>query len=322
MTNHLLPPAYTTRPPTLADAVEIAALIAAADQAHGGPSTTSAEELLSDWQGINLDEEAVAVVAPDGSIAGYADLINRRFVQVSVYGQVLPAQAGRGIGAWLVGWGERWARERIGRAPEGARVAVQHFVRDANAPARALLENQGYAAVRTHYRMQIALDASPPPPEWPEGIAARTFVKGRDEQAVFEAGEEAFRDLWNRPPSTFERWMQPTQAAGFDPSLWLLAVDERTRTTAAVCLCALVAGEGHINNLGVRRPYRRLGLGLALLRQAFGAFYARGARAVSLSVDADSTTGAPQLYAQAGMRPATIYVRYEKELRPGAALAQ
>jgi ribosomal protein S18 acetylase RimI-like enzyme len=63
-------------------------------------------------------------------------------------------------------------------------------------------------------------------------------------------------------------------------------------------------------------------LGLALLRHAFGALYARGVRDVSLSVDADSTTGAPQLYTHAGMRPAKSFVRYEKELRPGEPLGE
>jgi mycothiol synthase len=322
MTANPLPSGYTARPPTPADAPEIAALIAAVEQANGDAPTMSAEELKSDWEGVNLDEEAVAVLAPDGSIAAYADLINRRFVQLSVYGHVLPALRGRGIGAWLVGWGECWARERIHKAPEGVRVTVQHFVREASAGARALLEAQGYKAVRTHYWMEIALDAPPPAPAWPAGIAVHSFVKGEDERAVFEAGEEAFRDLWNRPPSTFERWMQPTQAEDFDPSLWFIAADEAAGRPAAVCLCSAVAGRGVVNVLGVRRPYRRHGLGLALLRHAFGALYARGVREVSLSVDADSTTGAPQLYTHAGMRPAKSFVRYEKELRPGEPLGE
>lgn len=94
------------------------------------------------------------------------------------------------------------------------------------------------------------------------------------------------------------------------------------RRLAAVCLCELVAGRGVVNVFGVRRAYRRQGLELALLRHAFGAFYGRGVREVSLSVDADSTTGAPQLYAHAGMRPVKSFVRYEKELRPGAARAE
>jgi len=69
--------------------------------------------------------------------------------------------------------------------------------------------------------------------------------------------------------------------------------------------------------MAVRYPWRNRGLGLALLRHAFGEFYRRGVREVGLSVDAESTTGAPRLYGRAAMRVAESYTLYQKELRPG-----
>ncbi len=69
--------------------------------------------------------------------------------------------------------------------------------------------------------------------------------------------------------------------------------------------------------VAVRHPWRGRGLGLALLRHAFGEFYRRGVREVGLSVDAVSTTGAPRLYRRAGMRVAGRYMLYQRELRPG-----
>ena len=69
--------------------------------------------------------------------------------------------------------------------------------------------------------------------------------------------------------------------------------------------------------VGVRRAWRRRGLGLALLRHAFGEYRRRGVRKVGLSVDAESVTGAPRLYERAGMRLQTGYVVYVKEIRPG-----
>ena len=72
--------------------------------------------------------------------------------------------------------------------------------------------------------------------------------------------------------------------------------------------------------VGVRRPWRRRGLGLALLRHAFGEYRRRGVRRIELSVDAGSVTGAPRLYGRAGMRQKTVYVVYQKELRPGTDL--
>jgi GNAT superfamily N-acetyltransferase len=71
----------------------------------------------------------------------------------------------------------------------------------------------------------------------------------------------------------------------------------------------------------VRRPWRKHGLGLALLHHAFGEFYRRGTREIGLGVDAQSLTGATRLYERAGMHALLHYDSYEKELRPGVELS-
>jgi hypothetical protein len=108
-------------------------------------------------------------------------------------------------------------------APEGARVVVQHYVNTSNDPARRLLEASGYAAVRGYYRMTVHLRQTPPPPGWPEGIGLRTFMSERDERTVYEAVEDAFRDVWGRPRGTLERFLGFTRQEGLDPGLWFLA---------------------------------------------------------------------------------------------------
>lgn len=77
---------------------------------------------------------------------------------------------------------------------------------------------------------------------------------------------------------------------------------------------------GWVDQLGVRRPWRRSGLGLALLHHTFGEFYRRGFTRVALGVDASSLTGATRLYERAGMYVARKYLTLEKELRPGVEL--
>ena len=307
---------YYSRPPAPEDAVAVAGLMAACVRADGGAEGTSVEHVLDDWHEIDLRGEAVLVLGPDGYVAGYADVVNRAFVSLTVYGYVHPEHRGMGIGAWLVGWGEDWARRRIRLAPEGARVLVKHYVISTNTGARRLLEDAGYEAVRGTYVMEIYLEADSPEPAWSEGLAVRTFVPGRDERAVFEAVEDAFRDVWDRPRGTFERFVAMTQNENFDPSLWFLATEGEEIAGAA--LCKTVAGEGWVDVVGVRRPWRRRGLGLALLRHAFGEYHRRGVRRVELSVDAGSVTGAPRLYGRAGMRQKTVYVVYQKELRSGS----
>jgi len=80
----------------------------------------------------------------------------------------------------------------------------------------------------------------------------------------------------------------------------------------------VAAGDGWVDVVGVRRPWRGRGLGFALLTSLFAAYHERGIRRVGLSVDAESATGAPRLYGRAGMHVVRSYVLYRKELRPGA----
>src|SRR5215212_3161737 len=142
-----LPEGYMTRAPRREDAEAMAALIYASELADTGASNMSVDELLDDWHSLDLAEDAVAVVSPNGAIAAYADVINRSFVTVSVYGYVDPDLRGLGLGAYLVAWGERWTRDRMHLAPEHARVVAQYYVNRANEAARRLLEDLGYAPV-------------------------------------------------------------------------------------------------------------------------------------------------------------------------------
>jgi mycothiol synthase len=322
------PVPYSARPPVLDDAEQVAGLIAASQRADRGTSDMTVGELLQDWSGVDLNEEAIVVVGQDGSIVGAADILNRSYVSVSVYGYVHPEHHGRGIGRYLVEWGESWARKRMYRAPAGARVVVQHYLIATNQPARRLLETMGYRPVRGVYTMGIDLRDVPPPPTWPDGIRVRSFVPGQDELAAHEAHEDAFRDVWGRPRSTLERFVGITRQDGFDPSLWFLAEDLQagadgitpSPAVAGVCLAKMVADRGWIDVVGVRRPWRTRGLGLAMLRHAFAEFYRRGVTNVGLSVDAESITGAPRLYFRAGMHVTGSYIIHQKQLRPGIDL--
>jgi len=313
-----LPEGFSTRVPTPEDAEEVAALLSAGALPGSGEEGMTPEEVRDDWEDIDLTEEAVAVISPHGRIAGYADVVNRSYVAISVYGYVHPDFHGQGIGAYLVAWGESWIKKRISRAPEEARVSVQHYINAPNADARSLLEDAGYAPVRATYVMKIELREPPSAPDWPEGITVRNFVPGRDEKASFEAVEDAFRDVWNRPRGTFESFTRMTRGEVFDPALWFLAMDGGE--IAGMVLGKIISGEGWVDVVGVRRPWRGRGLGLALLRRAFREYHRQGVEKVSLSVDAGSVTGAPRLYGRAGMHVASEYIVYLKELRPGVDL--
>jgi ribosomal protein S18 acetylase RimI-like enzyme len=99
--------------------------------------------------------------------------------------------------------------------------------------------------------------------------------------------------------------------ADFDPGLWFVAV--RGGAPVGTALCFDYGSEGWVRQLAVRRGERRQGLGLALLRHAFGVFHLRGRPSAGLAVDADNSTGANRLYERAGM---AVLRRFDRYLRP------
>ncbi|HEY8172462.1 MAG TPA: GNAT family N-acetyltransferase, partial [Dehalococcoidia bacterium] len=139
------------------------------------------------------------------------------------------------------------------------------------------------------------------------------------DHATYEAVEESFRDHWGHIDRGFDDFrLHKLGREQFDPSLWFLAVEGDE--IAAVSLCDVVVRMGFVNTLGVRRPWRKHGLGLALLHHSFAEFYARGRRKCGLNVDAASLTGATRLYERAGMHEYRRYALYRKELRAGVDL--
>ena len=317
---HPLPAGFTVRAPRADDPPAICALMAAFDIAYNGfADAYEPADIREEWERLDLAADAWVIEGPDGRMTGYGTLTDKGSGRLQADGYVHPGYWGRGIGTALVRLMDARAAALVGRAPEGARVVAGNAVLANDAAAQAILEAEGYVLVRTHWRMAITLDAPPPAPGWPVGIAVRAFVPGRDERAVFDAVEEAFSDHWGHTPRAFEEWIRRTRREDFDPSLWFLAMDGET--IGGVALCRRRPDCGWLGWLAVRRPWRKRGLGLALLRHSFGAFYARGERTIALGVDAQSLTGATRLYEGAGMRVTMLAAIYEKELRAGEDLA-
>jgi mycothiol synthase len=312
------PTGYSARAATPDDAQAVAELRAEYQAEQGDASAMTADEQLNDWQGLNLVEDTLLVFAPDGRLAAHADVMNRRYLQLSVYGGVDPRHSHRGLGTYLTRWGEAWISDRMEHAPADAQITVQHFINTRNNAACALLEALGYSYAHTVYVMRIVMDEPPPAPERTEGLRIRAFVPGQDERATFEAIEEAFRDIRGRPEGDFERWLAFTENERQSPGMWYLAADEQSGEIVGTCLARIVpGGGGWVGGVGVRRPWRRRGLALAMLRTAFGEFYRRGVYDVELSVDAGSPSGAPRLYTRAGMQVSQSISLYRKQVRPG-----
>lgn len=325
-----LPPGYTLRAPTLDDVPAVVAILNASSLDTFGAPQFSEEEFRADWQepGFNLATDSRVVTAPDGQIAGMADILFRPpYVRNFIWGRVHPDHRGLGIGTALNQWAEARVWQRIPEAPSDARVTVGCQNGSTHRAADELLKNRGYAHVRSFYSMKIEMENVPPPPAWPDGITVRTMIPCQEEALVYRVKNEVFRDHWGYVEAPFEEgfalWLHHLQNnSDHDPSLFFLAMDGEEVAGYALCEPKITdyPDMAWVDNLGVRRPWRRRGLALALLHHVFGEFYRRGIKKVGLGVDADSLTGATRLYEKAGMQIFRQYNTYEKELRPGRDL--
>ena len=297
-----LPETLTVRPATQDDAEAVAELIVAADVAVQGWSDGTADELRSWWR-RNDPEENSWLVLDDGVVA-YGDYFEHAD-WAELDGYVRPDRKGEGLGTWL-----------IERAEERARAAgarrLQTFCLAPDTDARRLFVQHGFAEARRYYRMLIELDAAPGDPAWPGGVRVATF-REQDARVYYHALGEAFADEWNFVQDPFDEWRaRRLSGPDFDPTLWFLVWDGDQ--VAAVLRGERRGEQGWIGAIGVRGPWRKRGLGLALLQHAFADWFRRGVTTVALGVDAENPTGATRLYERAGMHVGYEAIVFQKEL--------
>jgi GNAT superfamily N-acetyltransferase len=298
-------PHPSSRPAVAADAAAVTEIVVALESSLYGRSAFSQADLEDEWSDVDLERDSLVVV--DGErVLGYG-LLREQGGRWSGEGCVHPDALGRGIGAMIVTALEEDAARR------GARRFHNHVL-EADANARRLLESLGYEAVRVFREMRIELAAAPPAPAWPDGLRVVPFDPERDARAFHAAHQEAFADHWDHTPRPFESWSKGHIGSDrFDPTLWCV-VRAGDEIAAGTISTADTYGGGFVHALFTRRPWRKRGVGAALLADVFGRFWQRGERSIGLGVDAASATGAFRLYERAGMRPALGGVVYEKEL--------
>jgi mycothiol synthase len=299
------PDAFSVRRATLDDAPAIDELITVADVAVQGWSESSVPELLGWWRMMDLEHSSWVLHDGDTVAAYGAGFAHGDTFELD--GFVHPGYRGRGLGAWLLARAEERAREL-------EKPKLYTFSLAADTRAHRLFEQCGMRDLRRYYRMAIALAEEPPPPEWPDGLRVGTFEPA-DAKAFHDALVEAFADEWNFVHMPFDEWreMRLVKDPDFDPTLWFI-VRDGDEIAAVMRNEPDRSGAGFVGAIGVRKPWRKRGIALALLQHAFAEFYRRGKRRVALGVDAENPTGATRLYERAGMQVAFEVVTYGKEL--------
>ncbi len=329
--NKLAKAGFTIRPANLDDVEGSVEMFNLCSKAMIGAHAYTVERYTKEWQVPNFDlqRDTRLVITHAGQIVGCIEVwdITEPHVHPWIWGLVHPEWEDKGIGTAMMDWALDRAREAIPRAPDGARVSAHAGTVNTYAPAKALLQNMGMKTVRYGWDMLINLSEEPPAPLWPEGISIRNIQIPDDAEALYRAEDETFQDHWGYVETPFEEGFKQWKHYVFeirkpDPDLWLLAMDGDE--IAGMVSCRAEADDdpdkGWVSVLGVRRPWRRRGLGLALLRHVIGEFYRRGKPRVGLGVDSNNLSGATRLYEKAGMHVQREYVTYESELRPGEEL--
>jgi mycothiol synthase len=278
---------------TKADAARIAELLNTISQGLYGESELTEAEAASWFAHEQLE---VLLAERDGGLVGYGDRWreeerDRAWIDV----RALPGE--RDAGAALVAELERRAQPDV----DPGALAMAYVLGDDDT-MRSVLEGAGYEQIRSLFRMTIPLD-DPVEPEWPDGLSVGAFDRA-DEAAVHAAHQESFRDHWEHKDESIEEWRKwLIEGPRFDPTLWF--VSREGDEVAGISLCAVHSSgdpeHGFVSVLGVRRPWRRRGLGLALLRHSFVEMKRRGMKRASLGVDAENLTGAVAIYERAGM---------------------
>jgi mycothiol synthase len=292
-------------PAVAADAPAVTEVIVALESSLYGQTAFSQADLEDEWSDLDLTQNAR--VCYDGDrIVGYGAVFERGELW-RAEGYVHPNALGRGIGKLIATELEDVAARR------GAR-RMQNGVYEADSAARRLLESLGYGAVRVFRELRIELEEPPPAPRWPDGLRDVPFDWEHDALQFHAAHQEAFADVWDYRPRDFESWSKRHLGSErFDPTLWCVVRAGDEIAAGTICTPDTYGG-GWIHVLFTRRPWRKQGVGAALLADSFWRFWERGEHSVGLSVDAASDTGAFRLYEGAGMAPVLGWVMYEKEL--------
>ena len=256
---------------------------------------------------VEVDRD-LRVLERDGRLIGYADADPTRedpplwWCDVKVAPDV---DAGE-VAAELVAWLEERAVEgrlRVWTSEDDSRIV-------------GAFSALGFEPVRHSYRMEIDLGDQLREPVWPPEISVRTAT-AEDHRPVFDAVVEVWQDTNDPIDETFEEWAHwHVERDSYDPSLWFLAIAGDELAGFSICRSDPVDPRaGYVNLLGVRRAWRRRGLGEALLLHSFQGFRQRGLARGTLGVDASSVTGATRLYERAGMRVYRDTVFLERPVR-------
>jgi mycothiol synthase len=234
-------------------------------------------------------------------------------------GSVLAQWRRHGLGGALLHWAEERSREIATAQPDAQAHTFRSFVAAQETGLIALLEREGYAAVRYGFEMARSFDEPVPDLPLPAGVEVRPVAPAQYRQ-LYAAMNEAFRDHWGHSESTEEDYQRFINGPHFQPHLWQVAWAGDEVAGMVLNFIDREYNEnfkrlrGWTDPICVRRPWRKQGLAKALIARSMHLLQEQGMTEAGLGVDAQNPNGALSLYEGLGYRETMRFMTYEKPL--------
>ena len=269
----------------------------------------------------------VLVVELDGRIVGETNIsrvdTTDGLREYRIGCTVHPDLRRRGMGRWLQRLSEEAAAARLRNEPSERPAVMGSWCPERSTGKIALLEQEGYRAVRFFFDMDRPNLEGIVLPPMPEGLEVRPVPAERLRE-LWDADVEAFLDHWGGFEATdarFETWRSDPK---FDPSLHVVAWDGDQIAGGVINQvneaenAALGRRQGWLASVFVRRHWRRRGLAKALVMRSLAVLRDRGLTSAGLGVDAENANAALHLYVECGFEVAMKSSAYRKPMVPDA----
>jgi mycothiol synthase len=292
--------------------------------ADGEEWVTSYEQFRTFYEHLsNCDPRTDIVIAErDGRMVGYGRAAWYEEIDgLRIYEPIAFAGPDEGVPLLdaITGAMEERCRQIAAGHPPGRKLLQLDAV-DGSVLRESVLRTRGYEPVRYGFQMvRPTLDDLPDAP-LPEGLEIRPVQPDQLRQ-IFDAEVEAFRDHWGASIPTdadFEQFVtDPVQA---NHALWRVAWDGDE--VAGMVRGFINAKEnerfgrkrGYVENISVRRPWRRRGLARALIAATITGLREAGMTEGALGVDTENPSGALRLYESCGFVVTRREAVYRKPL--------
>ena len=284
---------------------------------EGVPTLADLEERLVRSEGFDPEED-VLVAQVDGQVVGYSSAIwwtetDGTWVYLTL-GWVLPPWRGRGIGTAMLHWTQGRLRDLAASHPTQGKAFLAANASETETDTAALLTYEGYRPAFSVIELGMddltELRAAP----LPGGFITRP-LESLDLLDLHHSMDQAYLGHAFSETPPYAEWA----ARQTDLGTWHVAWDAATGVIAGQVQAVLYRGRGEVAEVSVGAPYRRRGLGQALLCRALLTLREQGIQEARIHTLAENPHQSWHLYEKVGFRVLKRFPRYRKPLvKPGA----